>query len=149
MSEEVEFLLQKEDLQLASFKKRVFAYLLDELLLAILIYAAISGNFKPNNLESYILAIDKAFLFIMTIKIIYHGFFTAIYGATIGKIAMRIRVVTIGLLDNPTMLESFLRASVRVLGESLLYLGLLWAFFDGNRQAWHDKVAKTLVIDAI
>jgi uncharacterized RDD family membrane protein YckC len=28
----------------------------------------------------------------------------------------------------------------------LCYIGFLWALFDANRQTWHDKIAKTLVI---
>jgi uncharacterized RDD family membrane protein YckC len=149
MSDDIEALLDKEELTLASIKKRALAYFIDELLLAIIIYAALSGRFNTDNIESFIVAMNKAFLFIITIKILYHGIFTAIYGATLGKIAMRIRVVTIGLLDNPNYLESFLRATMRVAGESLFYLGLIWAMFDPDRQGWHDKAAKTLVIDAV
>ncbi len=149
MTEPIEFLLQKEELRLASIKKRVFAYLIDELLLSLIVIGAMSGRFSSGNIESFIIAMNEAFLFIMSIKILYHGLFTHFYGATLGKIAMRIRVVSIGLLDNLTIIESFLRASMRTVGESLFYLGLIWAIFDPDRQGWHDKVAKSLVIDAI
>ncbi len=150
MSDRIEELLAKEDLQLASPKKRVAAFFLDELFLAILVYAALSGRFNPDNIESFIIAMDKSFAFILVVVVLYHGIFTALYGATLGKMAMRIRVVTIGLLDSPTYMESFLRAVVRVVGGSLfcLGLGLIWAFFDSDRQGWHDKAAKTLVINA-
>ena len=42
---------------------------------------------------------------------------------------------------------ALLRASMRFLGETLFYLGLVWAFFDPFKQGWHDKLAKTVVID--
>ena len=28
----------------------------------------------------------------------------------------------------------------------LCYLGFIWAMVDANRQGWHDKIARTLVI---
>jgi len=28
----------------------------------------------------------------------------------------------------------------------ICYLGFIWAIFDANKQGWHDKIAKTLVI---
>jgi uncharacterized RDD family membrane protein YckC len=148
MTDDIEFLLHKEELTLATIKKRTTAYMIDELLLSILIYAALYGRFDTSNIESFLVALNKAFLIIVIMKILYHGIFTALYGATLGKMVMRIRVVSVGLLDNPTWLESFLRASVRVFGESIFYLGFAWAFFDPDRQGLHDKTAKTLVIDA-
>jgi len=148
MTDDIEFLLHKEELTLATLKKRTTAYMIDELLLSILIYAALYGRFDTSNIESFIIALNKAFLIIISMKVLYHGIFTTLYGATLGKMVMRIRVVTIGLLDNPTWSESFTRAAVRVFGESVFYLGFAWAFFDPDRQAWHDKAAKTLVIDA-
>lgn len=148
MREPIDFMLQKEELKLATLKKRSLAYLIDELLLSIIVILAMSSKFDTNNIESFIVAMNQAMLFVLLVKIIYHALFTHYYGATIGKIAVKIRVVSIGLIDNPTLLESLLRASMRTLGESLFYIGLFWAFFDPNRQGWHDKLAKTLVIDA-
>jgi uncharacterized RDD family membrane protein YckC len=26
------------------------------------------------------------------------------------------------------------------------YIGFIWALFDANKQGWHDKIAKTLVV---
>ncbi len=69
------------------------------------------------------------------------------YGATVGKILLKIKVVSLDELDNPNLMSSFIRAVVRIISEFLLYLGFLWAFFDKARQAWHDKAAKTVVID--
>lgn len=49
---------------------------------------------------------------------------------------------------------SFGRAFLReVIGKFVsglvLYLGYLWAFWDKNRQAWHDKIADTYVVTKI
>ena len=28
----------------------------------------------------------------------------------------------------------------------ICYVGFIWVLFDANKQGWHDKIAKTLVI---
>jgi uncharacterized RDD family membrane protein YckC len=42
------------------------------------------------------------------------------------------------------------RAALRYLGYVIsaivCYIGLIWAAFDGRKQGWHDKIAKTVVL---
>jgi uncharacterized RDD family membrane protein YckC len=47
----------------------------------------------------------------------------------------------------PDFIHSFIRAVVRIVSESLLYLGFIWGLLTKTKQTWHDKLAKTLVID--
>ena len=73
-------------------------------------------------------------------------FLTRQNGQTPGKMLMHIRVVKKdgAPLDDAT-------AIVRYIGKyisGLIVIGLLWAFWDENRQGWHDKVANTLVVKA-
>ena len=84
----------------------------------------------------------------MAMKIIYQAFFTMQYGASIGKIAMKIRVIEIQTLDNPNVLSSLNRAIFRVVSEMLFYLGFLWGMLNPAKQTWHDNTAKTLVVNA-
>ena len=69
------------------------------------------------------------------------------YGLTPGKWMLGIRVV-----NRETGLPAgFWRMALReVIGKLvasiLCYLGFIWALVDANRQGWHDKIAKTLVI---
>jgi uncharacterized RDD family membrane protein YckC len=83
------------------------------------------------------------FLFIL--KIAYFYAFTAVGGQTIGKMALRIRVVNEdhGAVDATLALRRTLlgAASTAAFG-----LGLLPAFFDPERRAFHDRVARTRVI---
>jgi uncharacterized RDD family membrane protein YckC len=69
------------------------------------------------------------------------------YGATLGKIAMKIRVIEIKTLQNPSIVSALNRAIFRIISEMLLYLGFLWGMFDPARQTWHDKTARTLVVN--
>jgi uncharacterized RDD family membrane protein YckC len=70
------------------------------------------------------------------------------YGATLGKILMKIRVVTLSTAQRPLFATALNRAIFRVISEILFYLGFLWAMLDPTRQGWHDKTAKTLVVNA-
>jgi uncharacterized RDD family membrane protein YckC len=72
--------------------------------------------------------------------------FTALYGATPGKMLLGIRVA-----KSDGRPVDWLTALVReTLGKTLssmfLYLGYLWAFFHPKRQTWHDLIANTLVV---
>lgn len=70
------------------------------------------------------------------------------YGATLGKLAMKIRVIEIKTLNNPNVLVALNRGIIRVISEMLLYLGFLWGILNPARQTWHDLSAKTLVVNA-
>lgn len=66
--------------------------------------------------------------------------------ATLGKMALGIRVATLD--DRPLSLgQSTLRYFAKLLSGILLGLGYAMAFFTDNRQALHDRLAGTLVLD--
>ncbi len=148
MTQEILKKLHRERLTLASINKRGIAFFIDEMIISILFYIIYADSFaKAGSLESVIELTNMLFLQVILLKIIYHTFFVWMYGATVGKILLKIKVVSLDELDNPNLMSSFIRAVVRIVSEFLLYLGFLWAFFDKARQAWHDKAAKTVVID--
>ena len=76
----------------------------------------------------------------------YYVAFTALYGATPGKMLLGIRVVKTD--GRPVdWLTAFMREVVgKTLSALLLGLVYLWAFFHPKRQAWHDLIADTLVV---
>jgi uncharacterized RDD family membrane protein YckC len=69
------------------------------------------------------------------------------YGLTPGK-----WMLGLGVVKRDTGLPvGFWRMALRqTIGQWLAaivcYLGFIWVLFDENRQGWHDKIAKTLVI---
>jgi len=65
----------------------------------------------------------------------------------VGKLLVKIRVVEMKTLQKPNVVVALNRGVVRVLSEMLFYLGFLWGVLDPLRQAWHDKSAKTVVVD--
>lgn len=149
MNEEIQNLLHREGFQLAPIKKRGMAFFIDEMLLSLLLIIALGDSFlEAKSVEEMILLTNHFFLEYMAVKIVYQAFFVMQYGATLGKIVMKIRVIEVKTLQTPNVLVSLNRAFVRVFSEMFFYLGFLWGAMEPSRQTWHDKSAKTLVIDA-
>ena len=149
MNDELEFKLHRENLTLASIKKRSLAFFIDEMLLSFLLIIALWDSFvSAKSMEDIILLTNNFVLEYMAMKIIYQAFFVMHYGATLGKMVTKIRVIEINTLQNPNVLSSLNRAIFRVISEMVFYLGFLWGMLNPSRQAWHDFTAKTLVINA-
>jgi uncharacterized RDD family membrane protein YckC len=149
MNEEIENLLNREQFALASIQKRALAFFIDEVLLSI-VFTVIIWNYvtQATGIEQMIDLTNSFVLEYMAIKIVYQTFFVTMYGASIGKIITKIRIIEINTLDKPRLVVSFNRAVFRVISEMIFYLGFLWGILNPSRQAWHDLTAKTLVIDA-
>ena len=149
MNDEIENALHREGMSLASIKKRSLAFFIDEMLLSLLLLIALWDKFSQSmSLEETIMLTNTFVLEYMMMKVIYQAFFVMHYGASIGKLAMKIRVIELNTLENPNVLSALNRAIFRVISELIFYLGFLWGMLNPSRQAWHDKTAKTLVVDA-
>lgn len=149
MNENIENLLHRENLTLASVQKRAVAFFIDEMLLSFLLIIAMSDAFaNAKTMEDIIMLTNSYVMQYILMKIVYQTFFVMQYGATLGKIAMKIRVIEIATLANPSLAVSLNRAIFRIVSEMLFYIGFIWGMMDPARQTWHDKTAKTLVVNA-
>lgn len=149
MNEEIQNILHREGMTLAAIRKRAAAFFIDEILLSFLLIAALGDSFfEAKTLEEMVLLTNAYVFEYMAMKVIYQAFFVMQYGATLGKIAMKIRVVEIETMQKPNVIAALNRAVVRIFSEMFFYLGFLWGSMDPARQTWHDKSAKTLVVDA-
>jgi len=147
--EEIENLLHREELKLASISKRATAFFLDELLLSLLLMVAMWDSFTNATTMQEIINLTSAVtLEYILIKILYQAFFVQKYGATLGKIAMKIKVIEIRTLANPSFASSINRSIFRIISEMMFYLGFLWGMLSPTKQTWHDLSAKTLVIES-
>ena len=148
MNEEIEQKLHSEGITLASTKKRSMAFFIDEMLLSFLLIIALGDSFfQAKTVEEMIILTNQFLLEFIAIKIFYQAFFVMKYGATLGKIAMKIRIVEVNTLQTPNVIVALNRSIIRIISEMMFYLGYIWGMMDPNRQAWHDKSAKTLVVD--
>jgi len=143
---------ESENITLSPLSKRAVAYVLDEVIVAILIFFAfgdaISAAGEGGDIQ---LAMERLSLYspyIILIKIIYHAFFVYAYGATLGKKALKIRVISIHNAANPSFAAALTRSFLRLVSETFFYIGFLWALRDYKKQAWQDLGAKTLVVNA-
>lgn len=149
MNEEIESLLHRENLELAPIVKRAMAFFVDELLLSMILLVVLWDSFAQlKTIEESIAFTNSFVLEYMTMKIIYQTIFVHMYGATLGKMFVKIRVVEVRTLSNPAIPSALNRAVFRVISETLFYLGFLWGMLTPERQTWHDKTARTLVINA-
>ena len=148
MNEELENILHREEMTLASIKKRSMAFFIDEMLLSFILLIALWDSFiDAKTVEEVIYVTNSFVLEYMAMKIFYQAFFVMQYGASIGKIIMKIKVIEIKTLQNPSVVSALNRGIFRIISEMLFYLGFLWGMMDPSRQTWHDKTAKTLVVD--
>jgi uncharacterized RDD family membrane protein YckC len=149
MDENLDSLLQREHLQLSSIRQRAAAFGIDEILLSTIMIVILWDSMTlAHSLEQMIAVTNSFLLEYMAIKIIYQTFFTMQYGASIGKIIMKIRIIEISTLSNPSFLNAFNRSVFRIVSEILFYFGFIWAMLDPYRRSWHDRTGRTLVINA-
>jgi len=122
---------------------------LDELLLSTLFLALIWDRVSAAvDLETFLMITNAYTLDYFAVKILYQTLFISLYGASLGKIAVKIKVVSMWDGERPEWGASFNRAVFRIISEMIFYLGFIWAMFDPNNQAWHDRSAKTIVVAA-
>ncbi len=142
-------ILDKEGLQIAPDSKRILAFVIDDIIIAMLLFIAFFDKFVTLNGDmEAIMNLSSSFaIYIVVLKLIYQTIFTAIYGGSIGKIICKIKIIKIDTLNKPNIAESFLRSSIRVISELLFYIPLVIAFGDSFKRALHDISVKTIVID--
>jgi len=149
LNEELQEKLHREDITLASNQKRAVAFFIDEMLLSFILIIALWDSFIQATSTEEIITLTNSFVLeFMMMKIIYQAFFVMQYGATLGKLTMKIHVIEIKTLDKPNVLVALNRAIIRVISEMLFYLGFLWGILNPVKQTWHDLSAKTLVVNA-
>ena len=84
--------------------------------------------------------------------IIYLGYSVlaiGLYGKTLGKATFGLRVVNYENV-NPGIPKAILREVVgKFISSLVLNLGFFWIIWDKNKQGWHDKMAKTYVLQEV
>ena len=139
------------NLQLASMRSRAFAYIIDDLIITIIVMAIFWDRIMSVSHDSeamiYLMQTELVTpLFIL--KIVYQTFFVWYYGATIGKIIVKIRVIDANEWGRVSMFSSFLRAVGRIFSEMFFYIGFLIGFFNNGRKTFHDITGRSLVVNA-
>lgn len=142
-------ILDREGLKVASDSKRILAFWIDEIIISVIVFMGLYEQITAlqGDMEKVRELLSNAFLFIAILQIAYHSVFTAIYGASVGKMLCKIKVIKIDTLDKPRIFEAILRSFIRIVSVALFYIPLIVAFADPFRRALHDLVVKSIVID--
>jgi len=67
-------------------------------------------------------------------------------GATPGKMVIKAQVVDAQTRATPDFWQALTRYVGFFVSVTPLFLGFAWVAFDARKQAWHDKMARTVVI---
>lgn len=148
----------------ASYWRRLFAYLLDIVLLIfvgmIIVFAGglldgLSGMSRYDSTSSSFTGpfTTLAQCFYYVVAFLYFVVLTGKYGQTLGKKVLGIQVVKPATGLPPGFGSAFVRNFIfglEVIAFYILvgFLGVLWPLWDKQKQAWHDKAANTIVIRA-
>jgi uncharacterized RDD family membrane protein YckC len=137
----------------AGFGRRLITALYDALIIAI------AGFFLTLILDIALLVLglmdtgeSEGFAILTTIclvawSMIYYVGFWATSGQTLGKLIGGIKVISAE--DSSVSLgQAVLRYLGYVVSAAVISVGFLWIAFDTRRQGWHDKIARTYLIDS-
>ena len=139
--------LQQQE-QIAVPKKRVGAFVIDDLVISFLFLAIFWSQVASlRTIEEINLFMTENFLIIVSIKILYHTVFVWQSGMTLGKYLMKIKVVSLQTDAIPPLHIAAARAALRIVSETFFYLGFAMAFFNPLVQTLHDKLTGCVVVD--
>lgn len=139
-------------IEYAGFWRRLFAFLLDALLVSIIATALVAAVFSVDYLQQ----IQQGSLFDSVdwrFALLEQGFpalwtigFWVLWKATPGKLLMDCQIVDADTVAKASLGQLILRYFAYLVSVIPFGLGFLWIVFDKRNQGWHDKLANTLVI---
>jgi uncharacterized RDD family membrane protein YckC len=140
------------DQPFASFFRRGFAYLLDNLIVGVFTFffaaaASRSMTFEIDTLSQVYNPIYFLLIYYYVGFILYFTFTIGAMGQSVGKGIAGIRVVS--AVDGTPIgyLTAFYRACGYIFSSALIWLGFLLAAVDPHHQSLHDKLAHTIVVE--
>ena len=141
---------QHREYQIATKGKRIVAFLIDSFVITLFMIAIYTEQWMVaiNSRDISLFWTNDKFLVVSLLGFIYHALFVWQNGMTLGKRITKIRVIEVETAFNPSLTTALLRSGFRVISDNSLMLGYLIAFFSPTLQSFHDKIAKTVVVDA-
>ncbi|MAD41335.1 MAG: RDD family protein [Arcobacter sp.] len=140
-----------DNLQLASLRSRATAFVIDDLLVTAIILIIFWENIMAVshdvNAMMFFMKTDLVMPLIF-LKFVYQALFTWYYGATVGKIVAKIKVIDADNWGRVSVFSAILRSIGRIFSEMFFYVGFLIGFFNDGRKTFHDFTGKTLVVNA-
>ncbi len=145
---------QKEIMFYPSIMVRASAFIIDSLLVMgitsiFLLLPLLIGAGNIFSFDEFLRIILLPFYLLFIIfHLLYYTYFLTITGQTPGKAVFNLNVIGKGGLKLDWH-EALLRAIGYILSSIPLGIGFFWAFFDKNRETWHDKLAGSRVVSVL
>jgi uncharacterized RDD family membrane protein YckC len=129
------------------FWPRVWATIIDGLLVSFITYPILFAAYGKEIFTSEALAHGPLdFLLTWVLPIVGTILFWVYKQATPGKLAIGARIVDARTGGKPTTWQFVGRYFGYFVSTLALCLGFVWVAFDPRKQAWHDKLAGTVVV---
>tara|TARA_B100000315_G_scaffold76524_2_gene69969 strand:- start:13025 stop:13495 length:471 start_codon:yes stop_codon:yes gene_type:complete len=131
----------------AGFWIRLGASTIDSILLLLLITPLLIGTYGIDPILT-----GKAgtglleFLITWIIPAVVIIAFWVFRSATPGKMLLRIKIIDAKTRGKPSIGQLIWRYLAYIVSTIPLMLGFLWVAFDERKQGWHDKLARTIVV---
>ena len=146
--------------KLASLGKRFIAICIDGFIVALFSFAVMAALGHFAQLYEAMSTLDEAIVAAaisqfqsdaIPVNLVVSGIYNvalmvAFNGQTLGKMAFGMRVIKKNG-RRITALDAFVRNVFGYTISQIFLLGYMWAALDGERQAWHDKMAGTVVVE--
>ena len=142
---------------LAGVGQRALAQIIDALVLLPVLFLVVylmSGEIPIPNEQDEVSSIDVWATFVIVfIQIAYNTVCVGVWGATVGKLALRLRVVRQDdggrVAFNAAAIRALIPAAaslIPVVGIAAPFVIYMRAFFHPLRKGWHDQAAGTIVV---
>jgi uncharacterized RDD family membrane protein YckC len=122
----------------AGFWRRFAALIIDSILLGIV--------------DFILRKIFSVGLYYVGSLIVNWGYYTAMEGsargATLGKMALGIRVLDFEQGGRLSYGRALIRNVAKILSTIPIFLGFFWMLWDPEKRTWHDKIAGAVVVPA-
>jgi uncharacterized RDD family membrane protein YckC len=128
----------------AGFGPRALAFLLDAVIITVIVVPIMVLGFGVQEIPT---EHSWELLVFLAVAAAVIAFWRA-FGATPGKIALGLKIVDAASGARPSLGRLALRFLGYFVSAFPLYLGFLWAALDRRKQGWHDKIARTIVINS-
>ena len=131
----------------AGFWQRAAAFLIDWLIVIVIAVPVMVLGFGLREISLDPAEHSWDLLSLAAIAVAVIGFWRYC-GATPGKIAVAVRIVDARTGEPPGLARLVLRFFAYFVSAFPFYLGFLWIAVDRRKQGWHDKIARTVVINS-
>jgi uncharacterized RDD family membrane protein YckC len=134
------------ELEPAGFGRRLGAIVYDLLLVtAVVIFAAVPFVLIVGDTSKNLWTRLAFQIYLLAVIFLYYGWFWTRGGRTLGLLTWKLRLIADGG-GSVSWRQAMLRFGAGVLGGLGLGIGLLWALFDRDKRAWHDRLSGTRLV---